>query len=569
MPRLLCSSDLFVKVPVMGIVLTLVSIASFRCSEEQSVKQDFPPVVLSLHVRDSSTISFPTQILADVVSSAPIVRVNFLVDNVVIASDSLSPYSYLWDPLPWADSRFHVISAKATDSRGRVGESAKISVFLPLGPPLPPLLLHPPAASLLQISQSTPFRWTRTYHSVAYEVEVREGFGMEATIASGVFTDTTCTLQLSQGPLSWKVRAKNVEGVWGPWSDSSRFGYGVFSKAIAVSDPVHEWLSTLIERPDSGFVAVSYFSLSDPNERITGLIGISPTGAVQWERTFNGIQYRNIERSSMGGYVLIGSTVSPVTQHWAIAMMKTSETGSAEWARLIDDSTDMYPGKITRCADNGFVVAGTQVSSVQRMMLFRFDASGTLQWKRTIGDSAAGGVSASQTPDGGFIALGIFTPSSGSFTPDLFLAKTDAAGTLVWQRSFSERFAAYDGMGTPDGGFVSVGYRNPGMFWHKANSSGQEEWRYSYLESWPGGATLTSVAGSHEGDMVVAGSVGVNGNAMLFLARIDNMGTIVWQRQLAGDGGEKVIRTMDGGYCIAQVNRRLTKTNGQGFSFSP
>src|SRR6185503_6760359 len=91
-----------------------------------------------------------------------------------------------------------------------------------------------------------------------------------------------------------------------------------------------------------------------------------------------------------------------------------------------------------------------------------------LQWQKNFGgagnDSA---YSVKPTPDGGYIVAGQSSSAGGDITGnhggiDYWVAKLDAAGNILWQKSFggSGTDIAKDIQQTTDGGFIIAGISN-------------------------------------------------------------------------------------------------------------
>lgn len=115
-------------------------------------------------------------------------------------------------------------------------------------------------------------------------------------------------------------------------------------------------------------------------------------------------------------------------------------------------------------------------------VLSRTDAAGNLLWSRTFGGPGDDLVAAVRPlADGGFVAVGAW--AHGSFNSAVYLVRTDAGGAILWERLLGSDAGSY-GLGldlAPDGGFVVTGVRKiPGfkaeILLLKTDDAGNEQW---------------------------------------------------------------------------------------------
>src|SRR6478735_2293664 len=187
-----------------------------------------------------------------------------------------------------------------------------------------------------------------------------------------------------------------------------------------------------------------------------------------------------------------------------------------------------------------------------------------IQWQNSLGGS--GGESAStvqQTTDGGYITAGysysVDDDVSGNHgDADAWIIKLSDVGIIQWQKSLGG--SNYDDAGyieqTSDGGYITAGttYSNDGDvsgnhgdadFWIvKLGSGGNIEWQKSLggtLEDWPYSVNLTIdggyiVAGyAYSGDGDVSSNHGAGDS---WIVKLNNAGTIEWQKSLGGSNGD-------------------------------
>ena len=169
----------------------------------------------------------------------------------------------------------------------------------------------------------------------------------------------------------------------------------------------------------------------------------------------------------------------------------------------------------------------------------------------------------------GFLFTG-YTHSSGAGGADVWIAMTDSAGSLLWEK-------AYGGNGqdignqiivTADNGYIVIGRTDSygsgetDIWVIRTDSLGDSLWTRSYGTSgWDFGESLVET--SDQG-YVLAGSM-TNGSRNLWLSKIDADGNILWEKTYGGDGsdaGYSICNTNDNGFIVTGINSSIN--NGIG-----
>jgi hypothetical protein len=86
-----------------------------------------PPSVSLTEPVGGTTLAGTVTISANASDASGVRKVEFLLDGVLLATDTTAPYSYAWNTLT-AASGGHVLSARATDNTSNVATSAEVSV---------------------------------------------------------------------------------------------------------------------------------------------------------------------------------------------------------------------------------------------------------------------------------------------------------------------------------------------------------------------------------------------------------------------------------------------------------
>ena len=177
-----------------------------------------------------------------------------------------------------------------------------------------------------------------------------------------------------------------------------------------------------------------------------------------------------------------------------------------------------------------------------------------------------------QTADGGYIAAGDANGPLGG--TDYLIVKLDSSGATEWQKYYggTSNDTAEEIQQTTDGGFIVVGTtdssntdvtQNNGSsdYWVlKLNNLGELQWQKAL-----GGSNFDygkSVQQTTDGGYIVCGYVvstdglvtGNHGDADYWVVRLDNLGSVLWQKTLGGigtDWGQSIQQASDGGYIVA------------------
>ena len=305
---------------------------------------------------------------------------------------------------------------------------------------------------------------------------------------------------------------------------------------------------------------------------LTIILGITSVSFAQapdtlWTNTFGG---SGIERSrhgiqvSDGGYLIVGYTTSFGAGSDDVWIVKATSSGAFDWYSVFGGENADRAYSVTETADGGFLVGGYTLSYGAGGIdgwVIKTDASGTLVWEKTYGGSADDVVhSVIQCSDGNYIFCGS-TASQGAGMRDAWLVKADTNGNIIWEKTYGD---AQENHGrrviqVSDGGYaIAGGTTNRGgdldMWIIKTDSSGNLVW-----ESSPGGSDddfAWAIAEALDGGFIVTGrtvSFSAGGND-LWLVKTDNTCAVEWDEAYGGVGneyGRSVIVMPDSGYVLS------------------
>jgi hypothetical protein len=236
---------------------------------------------------------------------------------------------------------------------------------------------------------------------------------------------------------------------------------------------------------------------------------IDAAGAKQWRKNFGGTWSDNavqIQPTADGGYIVAGITLSygpSPGSYCDFLVYKLDAAGNKQWRKNYGGAATEN-GKVARqTADGGYLVAGHSnsysgppsgkgIPAYYDMIVYKLDASGAKQWRKTYGGSDNDSCyDLILTAGGGFVAFGFGDSYSYDGTDDDFLAyRLDSAGAKLWRKNYggAEHDLGYFTYQTGDGGFVFVGegdsYCQTGtdvdLLVYKVNSAGVKLWRKNF-----------------------------------------------------------------------------------------
>lgn len=320
--------------------------------------------------------------------------------------------------------------------------------------------------------------------------------------------------------------------------------------------------------------------------------------AIQWQESFGGTanEWANcVRQTSDGGYVVAGWSYSfdgdvtgwhGTNDFWII---KLDALGALQWQKALGGSVGEEASSIQQTADGGFIVTGiarsydgdvTGQHGGGDFWLVKLDSAGTIQWQKCFGGSTLDfGYSVHQTTDGGYILSGYTLSNNGDVTGnhgnyDTWVVKVNSSGNLQWQKCLGGTGDESSRMiqQTLDGGYAVLssstsndsdvtGNHGGYDYWFaKLDTSGTIQWQKSF------GGTLDDFANSFQqttdGGYILAGNslsnngdvTGHHGGHDYWIVKIDDAGTIQWQKSLGGPSDDyalSVQQTAEGGYVVS------------------
>lgn len=326
--------------------------------------------------------------------------------------------------------------------------------------------------------------------------------------------------------------------------------------------------SQIIRTQDGGYLIVGFTTsidgeAADNDGGQDGMaVKIDSDGNVQWSKCYGGSSWDHIQsvrQLADGNYLLVGHTFSnngDVSFNHGVEpninadgwIVKINPTGTIIWEKTYGSTGGEYFRNAQLTADGGMVFIGQNFTSDfsadvtsshghYDIWVVKTDASGTLQWQKSFGGSAADAeASIMQMSDGGYLFLGKTSSTDGDVTgnhgqTDCWVVKLDGSGNLLWQKAYGGTLA--DGTSHENGGSDLL------------------------LEDSDGNYIFATQVLSTNGDVS-----GNHGNVDYWLVKINPSGTILWKKCMGGSGTDypnRLFKANDGGLML---NGQAWSTNG-------
>ncbi len=220
-------------------------------------------------------------------------------------------------------------------------------------------------------------------------------------------------------------------------------GNTLWSDTYITPDYGFDYGKSVRQTSDGGFIFGGN-TAPGPNPYEFFLVRTESSGDTMWTRTYgdggSGNERANcVTQTSDGAFVMAGYTDSYGSGGWDFYVVKVDGSGDTIWTRTYGGSGGEEAFSIEETSDNGLIIAGYTTSygaGLQDFYVVRTDAAGSLLWERTYGGSQHDyAKSVKQTPDGGFIIVGS-TASFGAGFTDCYIIRIDASGDTLWTRAY-------------------------------------------------------------------------------------------------------------------------------------
>ncbi len=284
-------------------------------------------------------------------------------------------------------------------------------------------------------------------------------------------------------------------------------------------------------------------------------IVIQPNLVTTWSHRYGGTSNESARAvlSIDNGEYIFGGTFGS-SSGW---LVKVNSLGDIVWQKKYTDSgyLSFNVNSIAKASDGGYVLGGLgtiadNLNSYPRGWVAKVDQSGNLVWQTILGNNIGNQIySIAPTNDGGYVALSS-EGTAGAGGIDTVVIKLDSSGTVTWQKLIG---GSYDDVGSyilsvSDGGYLVTGYSSdPNKFQElwvaKLDNTGSIIWQRSFggNNSDVGRASIET----NNGEYLVAGDTSSYGagNSDVFLLRLSTNGSLIWQKTF-GSADDEIVTSL-------------------------
>jgi hypothetical protein len=167
-------------------------------------------------------------------------------------------------------------------------------------------------------------------------------------------------------------------------------------------------------------------------------------------------------------------------------------------------------------------------------LLVKLTEAGDTLWTKTYGGSNFDNANiVCQTPDSGFVMMGVTQSFSTGPNSDYYMIKTDKNGNQLWQKVFGGTAVedCISGQMTLDGGFIMSGRGYNVFYIVKTDSAGNFQWQQTYT----GTAGVCFIKQLADSAYILTGSKSLSGlGDQACMLKINKTGGVIWQKSYGG-----------------------------------
>ena len=292
-----------------------------------------------------------------------------------------------------------------------------------------------------------------------------------------------------------------------------------------------DYAYSMIQTGDGGYAVAGWTRSYGAGGNDFWLVKTDTDGNMEWNQTYGGTDDDygySVVQTSDGGYAIAGATHSSGAGGSDFWLVKTDSAGNVQWNQtyggtdLLEDIEQAL--SVIQTFDGGYAMAGHRGMLRADFWLVKTDSTGDMMWNKTYGGTSNDrGYSVVQTSDGGYAMAGDTESfGAGAGDDDFWLVKTDPSGSMEWNKTYGGTNIEYQPsvIQTFDGGYAMAGQTGPigevlgpfDLWLVKTDSAGTMQWNRTY-----GGTGSDYAAGCHacvqrgDGGYTIAGDTNSSG----------------------------------------------------------
>ena len=346
--------------------------------------------------------------------------------------------------------------------------------------------------------------WTKTFGGFDDE----KGASVFQT-SDGGFIITGFTFSYGEG----------LNDVWLVKTDSS--GDTLWTRTFG--DSMAQWGGSINKTNNNGYIIGGFTNGNGESRYDSGvyLIQIDSNGNELWNNSYRSDKYfdtcREAQPTSDGGYILTGHWGTNTWGWGSLMLLKTNSVGSELWRKSYSSGFANEGYSLKQTSDDGYIIVGSSDNGNMDLWLLKTDAQGDTTWTKKYGGTGEdSGYDVQQTEDGGYIVVGTY--DIGYQFYDIWLLKTNSFGDTLWTKTFggSGEDEGYSLDQTSDGGYIICGYSYSygsgeddcwiiktdaagTLEWEKVVGGINSDWGESIQQTSDGGYIITGVTESFGG----------------------------------------------------------------------
>lgn len=318
----------------------------------------------------------------------------------------------------------------------------------------------------------------------------------------------------------------------------------------------------------SGNIYVTGYTVAVGDGEEAFIAKYNSSGTLQWDKRLGSSssadRFFRCAVDSSNDIVVVGRYQQASTSYQEeILVAKYNGSGVLQWDRRIDGSgNDNSFGIAVDSSNNIYISGQTSSSGVQGsndMFIAKYNSSGTIQWKRTLGSTSNDlGKGIAVDSSGNAYMVGY---SNDSSSYDIVLAKYNSSGTFQWDKKLG-------GTSTDFGFGVAIDSSDNIVLSGQSNSPGTSGSYDGVIAKYDSSGNLVfqkllglSLSGSNPSDRFVGCAVNANDDIIACgYSTVTGSGDSAWVAKVAGDGSGTGTFT-SGSYTATYQDASLTSSD--------